>query len=495
MMTVSLSRFPPTLLAHMQDRSQSAPHDDHFDVVVVGSGIASTFFLQKLQQDRPHARVLVLEAGSRHEHADLVRGRTSLVKESPRHFHNRSPHKVWHFSRAFGGGTNCWFGSTPRMLPIDFQLQSRFGVGADWPLSYEDLEPHYVEVERLMRVSGGAPMPYPMSRPYPLPPHRFSEPDRLLHAADPERFVHLPTARPSRGDERAPCCNSGVCSLCPVDAKFTIANTLAAVYAHPGTTLLTDAPAVRLTHSSRTVDGVVYRHEGQERRATADLVVLGANALFNPFLLLRSGLPHPQTGLGLCEQVGATIRVELRGLKNFQGSTITTGLGFADMFGEHRRQRGAFLYHTVNRATNLRLEPGRELELLEIIVAIEDLRLAENRVEAGDDELRPVVHYQTHSDYAQRTLDQLPEILGRYLAPLPIEKLEVVGLRPTESHIQGTTVMGSDPATSVVDRACRHHAYRNVVVLGSGNFPTASPANPSLTIAALARFAAAQLSA
>jgi choline dehydrogenase-like flavoprotein len=474
----------------MQAPSSVARRDDHYDVIIVGSGIASTFFLHRLRERQPRARVLVLEAGARYEHASLVRDRTQLVRYSSEHYINRTPHKIWHFSRAFGGGTNCWFGSTPRMLPEDFQLRRHFGVGSDWPIGYDELEPHYTRAEQLMRVAGASPMPYPMSAPYPLPPHRFSEPDRLLHAADPVRFVHLPTARASQADERARCCNNGVCSLCPVDAKFTIANALSHAYAGDATTLVTGAPVVELWHSRRVVDGVKYRQEGRERRATADLVVLGANALFNPFLLLRSGLDHPQTGRGLCEQVGATAMVTLRGLRNFHGSTITTGLGFADLYGEHRRERGGFLYHTVNRAMNLSPDRGREFSQLEVIVAIEDLRQDDNRVEAGDDPLRPVVRHRTHSAYAQRTLDRLPELLANHLAPLPMEKLEIVGMRPTESHIQGTTVMGDDPSTSVVDAHCRHHAYRNVVVLGSGNFPTASPANPSLTIAALALHAA-----
>jgi choline dehydrogenase-like flavoprotein len=477
----------------MNEPSVSSVSGNHYDVIVVGSGIASTFFLHGYRRKHPEARVLVLEAGERHQHGDLLRTGRRLVEESPQHFINRTPQKIWHFSRAFGGGTNCWFGSTPRMLPEDFQTRTRFGVGDDWPLSYDELESHYTEAEELMRVAGAGPMPYPMSRPYPLPPHRFSEPDRVLQAAYPDRFFHLPTARSSVSDARAPCCNNGVCSLCPIDAKFTIANGLMSAYEHPHTTVLCGAPVTGLHHSRNTVSGVAFRADGKEQRATADLVVLGANALFNPFLLLRSGLNHPETGVGLCEQIGATAFITLAGMKNFQGSTITTGLGFNDMFGEHRRQRGGFLFHTVNRALNLSLERGRELSLLEVIVAVEDLREPHNRVEVGRDELRPVVRHPAHSQYAQRTVDQLPQLLQEYLSPLPIEKFEMRGLRPTESHIQGTTVMGRDPARSVVDRHSVHHGYRNLVVLGSGTFPTASPANPSLTIAALSLYSAAHV--
>lgn len=473
-----------------------APPELSFDVIIVGSGIASSFFLQGLLQSAsPPPRILVLEAGPRLDHVTQLQQKRFFADEAHRHFVNRTPKKIWHFSRAFGGGTNCWFGSTPRMLPVDFKLRSTYGVGEDWPFTYDELEPFYVQAERLMGVAGAPEAPYPMSAPYPLPPHRFSEPDEVLRQAYPDGFFHLPTARSSRSDTRAPCCNNGVCSLCPVDAKFTIANGLSSLYSHPSVTLRSDSPVMRLEHQGNRVTGVTYRSGTREITARADLVMLGANALFNPHLLLSSGIDHPETGLGLCEQVGATFSVTFDGLQNFLGSTVTTGIGFNDMLGDHRRERAGFVYHTVNRPRNLSLRKGRELCTLEVIVAIEDLRLPENRVLAVAGETRPVIDYTTHSAYAQRTFEQLPALMAKYLAPLPIETLEMVGLRPTESHIQGTTVMGVDPNGSVVDRHGVHHAKRNLVVLGSGGFPTASPANPSLTIAAWSLFSAHHLAA
>jgi len=49
-----------------------------------------------------------------------------------------------------------------------FQLKSRYGVGMDWPISYDDLEAHYGVVEQVMLVSGPADSPMPRSRPVPL---------------------------------------------------------------------------------------------------------------------------------------------------------------------------------------------------------------------------------------------------------------------------------------------------------------------------------------
>lgn len=53
-------------------------------------------------------------------------------------------------------------------------------------------------------------------------------------------------------------------------------------------------------------------------------------------------------------------------------------------------------------------------------------------------------------------------------------------------HIMGTHRMGSDPTQSVVDASQRSHDVSNLWIVGSGSFPTACTANPTLTLMALA---------
>jgi choline dehydrogenase-like flavoprotein len=53
-------------------------------------------------------------------------------------------------------------------------------------------------------------------------------------------------------------------------------------------------------------------------------------------------------------------------------------------------------------------------------------------------------------------------------------------------HHMGTTRMGTDPATSVVDADCRTHQVRNLYIAGSSVFTTGGDSNPTLTIVALA---------
>jgi choline dehydrogenase-like flavoprotein len=86
-------------------------------------------------------------------------------------------------------------------------------------------------------------------------------------------------------------------------------------------------------------------------------------------------------------------------------------------------------------------------------------------------------------------IERLPDLLR----PLPVEAIHFRGWRRTESHLQGTLRMGTDPRTSVVDADLRHHRFRNLVVVGTAVLPTCSATNPSLTAAALALRAADRL--
>jgi choline dehydrogenase-like flavoprotein len=70
-----------------------------------------------------------------------------------------------------GGSTLHYTAYTPRAQPDDFRIRTEFGVGADWPIGYDDLAPYYDALERFLGVSGPASYPWgPARDPYPLQP-------------------------------------------------------------------------------------------------------------------------------------------------------------------------------------------------------------------------------------------------------------------------------------------------------------------------------------
>ena len=398
--------------------------------------------------------------------------------------------KSWIFSLGFGGSSKCWWGTTPRLLPADFEMQSRFGVGRDWPLSYDDLAPYYDQVEATMSISGPQDAwPFPRSGPYPQPPHRLNNPERLLKAAYPDLFYNAPTSRariPTEG--RNVCCANGICDNCPITAKFTIWNGLMSVYEDPRVTVLLNAEALAVDVVGQTARSVEIRHDGARKSVSTDLVVLGANALFNPFLLQRSSLDHPLLGKGVNEQVGVKADVYLDGIDSFQGSTSVTGHSYLLYKDEDRRKEMAgCLIETFNTG-QLRTEFGKWQQVLPVRMVFEDLPEERNYVALDKENPgEPQVRYEGYSDYTARAIARAEADLARVMTPLPVEKIEVrPHPEPTEGHILGTTPMGDDPAISIVDGGSVHHQVRNLMVLGSGTFPTGSPANPTLTLSALA---------
>lgn len=472
-----------------------------YDVIIVGTGFAGAFFLMRYLERAPaNARILVLERGGADSKPWQLQNRKTSSIAPEEVFVNLTPEKEWLTSPGFGGNSKCWWGGATRMMPGDFQLKSRYGVGIDWPMTYDDLEAHYCVVEQVMSVSGPVDSPMPRSRLLPQPPHQFSTPDELLKKKFPDGWYHPATtrARVPTGT-RGVCCATGLCEFCPVDAKFTIQNGLAHIYKDPRVTLQLDSPVETVETSGGLANGVVYLQNGQPTHARADLVVLAASALFNPHILLRSGISHELLGKRLHEQMSVDVCLDLAGVKAYNGSTIVSGNGYLFYEGDHRRDYAGCMIETWNspfayNRVSLRAERGRWTERAYMRFMFDDLPREDNTVKVYDKNPRlAVAEFKGYSDYAQRGMDRIPKMVEQLGTAIPVERIESIGLGRTTAHIQGTVVMGSDAKDSIVDRKLVHHQIRNLLVLGASAFPTASPAYPSVTVSALSLWAADHL--
>ena len=116
---------------------------------------------------------------------------------------------------AVGGSTILWAAHFPRLTPSDFRTKTEDGVGEDWPIDYETLEPYYALNDRMMGVSGlpGDPA-YPYHEP-PLPPLPLGKTgNALAHGFEKLGWHWWPSdsAILSREYEgRAACINLGPC--------------------------------------------------------------------------------------------------------------------------------------------------------------------------------------------------------------------------------------------------------------------------------------------
>lgn len=456
---------------------------ESWDVVLAGSSFSAMFFLLGLPRG---LRVLILEKGTVQEHADQITQGTQGL-EAFEGNNTSGTVKHWTAHSVFGGNSNCWWACVPRMMPADFRLRSTYGVGQDWPIDYDTLEPYYARVEEVMEVAGGgSDHLLPRSTPFPYPPLAPSRSDVALQAHSPNWFAQ-PAAR-SNGGRRSACCANGMCNLCPVDAKFSVLNSID-LFNRDGVALVTGAEVRAVDIAGGTARGVEVRGgDGRLATVAADVIALGTNAVFNAAILMRSGVQAPALGRYLSEQVGQVVILDTGpGQRNYFGGTSITGHGYDLYDGPHRADRGAVLIENHNAPASLRAEPGRWTERLRLKLIAEAIPQADNRVRLQDDSV--VLDWTGHGDYALRGLEAAVEALPDLL-PFDVEAMMPGPLLPSEDHIQGAHRMGVDPATSVVDDRMRCHGVSNLFALGAGAFPTASPANPTLTISALSLRAA-----
>jgi choline dehydrogenase-like flavoprotein len=474
---------------------------EHFDIIIIGTGFAGAFFLKRYLERAPSAaRVLVLERGASDPKSwQLANQRTSSIAAEDV-FVSIPKTKEWYTSPGFGGNSKCWGGGGTRMMPGDFELRSRYGVGEDWPVSYDDLEAHYGVVEEIMSISGPLDSPMPRSTPFPQPQHRFSDPDVLLKARFPTGWFGSTTARASAATgQRGICCATGGCALCPADAKFTIENGLAQIYVDPRVELRLHCAVETIETQAGLARSVNYLRNGRLERESADLIVLAASGLFNPHILLRSNINHPLLGKRLNDKLTVDVMLDLKGVKCYNGGTLVSGLGYMFYEGEHRRTHAACLVEMTNSPFlvmdgALRSERGRWTERMAIKFLFDDIPRDDNRVTVhGANPRLAETRFVGYSDYATRGADQVPKMIDVLAQALPIERIESIFRGSSAAHIQGTSVMGNDPATSVVDRYLVHHEVRNLLVLGAGAFVTTSPSHPTVTVSALSLWAADRL--
>ena len=459
-----------------------------FDTIIVGTGFASSFFLlEYLKHARIDERILVLEKGEDIPYQWKLENQVNTNANFGAMINNLTPQKIWIQNIAFGGGS-CWTGNTPRMHPSDFNTFSKHGVGEDWPLSYEEFDPYVTEVEYLMGIAGDNSNEYPRTKPYPMPGHKLNAFDRLLVEKYGDRYTAMPSARASDFSKGRPkCCNNGVCSVCPIGAKFQIDLHMRELYKDPRVTLINNCSVDRLDIRNNVVQGVVCQLEGKEAVFKSNFTAVGAHALMTPYILMKSGIEQYALGRYLSEQVGIDVSVNLNQVENLDGGQRVTGLGTMFIDESNRGEAAGCLVEGYNIPW-LRAEFGKWRHVSHFKFVFEDIPQPENRVTVGENN-KPDISFAKMSDYMKNGIAELPRRVEELLSGLPVEDYHIDektdDMIGSSAHIQGTTRMGLDPDTSVVDPSLLHHQVRNLAVLGSGAFPTCAAANPTLILSAL----------
>jgi choline dehydrogenase-like flavoprotein len=505
--------------------------DDEVDMVIVGCGAGGGVLVQRLA--RAGWKVVALDAGPFWDpDADWVsdeRGSHHLYWTEPRVIDGADPVPLGsnNSGRGVGGGTVHFAGYTPRFHPSDFHTHSADGVGADWPIRYEDLRPYYEQIEAELPVAG---------QPWP-----WGDPHRYPHSAHPVSGLGLLTIRGckavgidvrvgpvaitnGRFGNRPHCIYRGFCLQgCKVNAKAsTLITHVPDALAH-GAEIRADSMVERVEIGpDGRATGVVYWRGGVQRFQRSRMVAVAGYAIETPRLLLHSTSSRFPDGLGNhFDQVGRYVMVqgaaqtagrfaeEVRMYKAPPPEVSSEAFYETDPTKDYRRGFSiqcvgplpiTWAEHVVAEGhwgAVLREYMRDYVHWATLGVLCEFLPLPGNRVTLDPDEVDrrgiPVARFS----YSQCDNDKALMAAGTEKLS---EILQAAGAEDTVTikryaHLVGGARMAADERHGVVDRNLRSFAVDNLYITDGSVMPTQGAANPALTIMALAARCADHLTA
>ncbi|WP_420450767.1 GMC oxidoreductase [Ilumatobacter sp.] len=473
-------------------------------MIVVGSGPTGAMVATELSQQG--VPVLMLESGRRRARGIVVRAAGNTVfrwssrkgLDTGREVRSAEPIE-WFSSRTLGGGSNYWTGSIPRFSPDDFTDGSRLDERYRWPVTYDDVEPFYSEVEELIGVTAGRrpldSIPEPRTRYVQSMPQDWravSERVSLLGSGRSLGLMPMAKGSPWMVALRATEFNSYDVIVRPLaeESRFT---------------LLSGRHVVRVERSrgSDRIDTVIARDRvtGGLENHRARAIVLAAGSLDTTEILLRSRSADHPAGLGngtnllgryLHDHPRQWWRVRL----DDPMTTLSHPLYLTrDRLEDHEPLRTAgFTLGLGARRDRVRSWWRGSSSAVGILtfatmVPTEDsnVRLEGDRTDPDRSDLaidlsfdRPTSRLMIES--RERCLATLNEAGVRAREDMALG----VGAPGSSVHLGGTARMHSSREFGVIDGFNRLHDAPEVRVVDAASFTTGPEKNPTLTAMALA---------
>ncbi|MBU0633016.1 GMC family oxidoreductase [bacterium] len=527
-----------------------------YDICIIGSGAGCAPIAYELS--RAGKKVLVLEKGRYYTEKDFFKDELAVSRRDiytpPLHEQQhvietqnsdgswqsvKGEKSSWNFwnGSMVGGSSNLMSGYFHRMKPNDFKLASTYGQidGAnivDWVIDYEDLEPYYDKVEKIVGVSGRI-VKHPFLEPrssadYPFKPTWEHPISSWFDAACKELGYHsIPTARAVLPDDalgRKGCSYSNFCGSygCATGAKGNARSALLNKALQTGNcTILSDSFVYKIESDDTKATKIHYYNENNESlHVKAKIFVLAAQAIESSRLLLNSknsyfpnGLlnNHGQVGKNLIFSAGGSGEGRLRfedlskdkqNVLLLRGAFVNRSLqdwyeyeengqrvkgGTIDFLFEHANPTSRALGEVYDKDSNLIWGAKLQQKLKYAFTrsrkftfeVFNDWLPTDDCFVDVDDKVKDkwgVAVGKIRLNSHHRDIE-----VGTYLAKKAVTVLKKMGAVEISSNISsapppnlvaGGCRFGNDVQTSVLDKNCKAHALDNLYVTDASFMPT-----------------------
>ncbi len=439
-----------------------------------------------------------------------------------------------------GGSSNFMSGYFHRLKPVDFKLKSTFGAieGAnivDWCIDYNELEPYYEEVERVIGISGEV-TPYRYHEPrstknFPYPPLDEHPISKLIDkACEKLKFNSYKTPRAilsKNKEERNNCYYSNYCGSygCSSGAKGSARASLLQPALKTGNlTIITNAFVKKLNEKDNRVTQAIYidTQTKKEHKVEAEIFVVASQAVETSRLLLNSKSENFPNGLANnSNQVGKNLLFSAGGigsgqidasvmpLKDLMVEGLFVNRSLCDWYEIEGIKGGIvdFLFEHANpisKASKQKWDRGRliwgeELQnkIFKKFTTTKQLNFeifndwlpTDNCFVSVDDNYKDIYGVPV----ANIRIGSHPHDLkvGRLLAKKAEKVLKEMGAKSVYSSISpyppanlqaGGCRFGDDPKTSVLNRYCQTHEVSNLFISDGSFMPTGGSVTYTWTI-------------
>ncbi|MES2847845.1 MAG: GMC family oxidoreductase [Bacteroidota bacterium] len=540
--------------------NNKAKAQNTYDAIVIGSGISGGWAAKELCEKG--LRVLMLERGGNVQHPGYktatkdvwefphrlrlspedkkthpIQSRHWSFREDNKHYYINDLDNPYDETKRFdwirgdivGGRSLLWSRACYRWSDLDFEANTKEGIGIDWPIRYKDIAPWYDHVEAFIGVSGNNDGITHLPGGKFMPPFEMNSVEKFFKQQIETKYTDRKVIMGRTANLTQPVKGRGQCQArdlchrgCPFGAYFSAnASTLPAAFATGKLTLKPHSLVNKILYDEKNNKATGVEVTDTETNTTTEyytrIIFVNASTVGTTSILLNSISTRFPNGLGNdSDQLGRNLMDHHKGI-----SASAEVDGFEDMYYYGRRPVSLYIprfrnvqkkdasflrgYHFGGNAYRNRKQfDGIGAELKEAMSEPGNWRMgmyafgeclpyADNRITLNHNKKdkwnMPLINIDCEFKENEKAMNaDMGNTAAEILEAAGFKNVKVqnkMSFPGNANHEMGTARMGKDKKTSVLNSFNQMHDVPNVFVTDGSCMVSGSCVNPSLTYMAL----------